>query len=105
MEQRAVSWFLTLKGLKSIDIQADLMSVYGGDVLAIATVKESNKRFHEGRTDLFDDPRVGRPLTLDLVEAIRSGCTDRPFTSCKGLCRHFRIGKATACEFSTKRCG
>jgi transposase len=95
MEQRAVIRFLTLKGLKSRDIHASLMSVSGGDELAITTVKKWNKRFREGRTDLFDDPRVGRPLTHDLAEAIRSVLTDRPFTSCKVLCRHFRIGKAT----------
>jgi hypothetical protein len=35
------------------------------------------------------------PLTHDLAEVIRSVFTDRPSTSCKILCRHFRIWKAT----------
>jgi hypothetical protein len=95
MEQRAVIRFFTLKGLKSRDIHAELMLVYGGDSLASATVKKWNKRFREGRTDLFDDSRVGCHLTHDLAEAIRSVDTERPFISCKILWRHFRIGKAT----------
>jgi hypothetical protein len=37
------------------------MSVYGGDALAIATLKKWNKCFREGRIDIFDDPRVGHP--------------------------------------------
>jgi transposase len=101
MEQRAVIRFFTVKGLKSRDIHAELMSVYGGNALAIAPVKKWRKRFREGRTDVFDDPRGGHPITQDLAEAIRSVLTERPFTSCKVLCRHFRIGKATSSVGST----
>jgi transposase len=57
MEQRAVIRFFTLKGLKARDIQAELKSVYGPEALALSTVKKWRKRFHEGRTDLIDDPR------------------------------------------------
>jgi transposase len=95
MEQRAVIRFFTLKGLKARPIQLELASVYGLDALALPTVKKWRRRFQQGRTDLFDDPRSGRPLTHDLGEAIRSVLEERPFTSCKVLCRHFRVGKAT----------
>jgi transposase len=95
MEQRAVIRFLTLKGLKSKDILAKLEGVYGEGVLSLAAVKKWNKRFREGRTDLFDDPRSGRPMTHDLGQAIRSMLVERPFTSCKVLCRHFRVAKGT----------
>jgi transposase len=95
MEQRAVIRFFTLKGLKAKAIHAELESVYGGEALALPTVKKWRKRFQEGRRDLFDDPRSGRPLTCDLDQAIHSVLEERPFTSCKVLCWHFRIGKAT----------
>jgi hypothetical protein len=65
------------------------------DALALSTVKKWHKHFREVRRDLFDDPRSGRPLTHDLGEIIHSVLEERPFTSCKVLCRYFRIGKAT----------
>jgi hypothetical protein len=95
MEQRPMIRFLTLKRLKSRDIHAELMSVYSGDALVIAPVKNWNKSFREGRTDLFDDPRGGHHRTHDLAEAICFVLPDRHFTSCKVLCRYSRIGKAT----------
>jgi hypothetical protein len=44
---------------------------------------------------LFDNPKSGRPLTQDLAEAIRSMLDEKPFTSCKVLCRYFRLAKTT----------
>jgi transposase len=78
MEQRAVIWFSTLKGLKAKEIRAELESVYGPEALARSTVKRWRKRFQEGRTDLIDDRR---PVTHDLAEAIQSMLADRPFLS------------------------
>jgi histone-lysine N-methyltransferase SETMAR len=95
MEQRAVIRFLSLKGLKARDIQAELQSVYGPEACQLTAVKKWRTRFMQGRTDLFDDPRSGRPLTHDLAEAISSMLGERPFSSCKVLSRHFRIAKAT----------
>jgi transposase len=96
MEQRAVIRFLTLKGLHAVAIVAELRCVYKEDALAIATVKKWYKRFVEGRTSLCDSPRSGRPLSHDLAEAIASMLKEKPFASCKVLCRHFRIAKTTS---------
>jgi transposase len=95
MEQRALIRFFTLKGLKAKEIRAELELVYGPEALALLTVKKWRKRFHEGRTDLIDNRRPGRPVTHDLAEAIQSMLAERPFLSCKVLCRHLRIGNAT----------
>jgi transposase len=95
MEQRAVVRVLTLKRLKSGQIDAELKTMSGPDALALATVKKWSKCFREVRTDLSDNPTSGPPLTHDLAEAIRSVLRERPFTSCKVLCEHFRIAKAT----------
>jgi hypothetical protein len=94
MEQRAVVRFLALKGPKSEQIVTELTAVYGPEALALATMKKESKRFREGRTDLLDNPRCGQFLTHDRAEAIRSVLTERPFTSCKVLYRHFRIARA-----------
>jgi hypothetical protein len=95
MEQRAVIRFFILKGIKAKEIRAELESVYGSEALALSTMKKWRKCFQEGRTDLIDDRRPGRPVTHDLAEAIQSILAERPFLSCKVLCWHPRIGKAT----------
>jgi hypothetical protein len=69
--------------------------MYDPEVLALSTLKKSGKGFQEGRTDLIDDRRPGSPVTNDLAEAIQSILAERPFLSCKVLCPHLRIGKAT----------
>jgi hypothetical protein len=86
---------LTLKGLKANAIQAELESVYGTDACKLSLVKKWRLRFLQGRTPLFDDPRSGQPLNPDLAEAVRSMLTERPFSSCKVFCRHFRIAETT----------
>jgi hypothetical protein len=44
---------------------------------------------------MFDDLRSGRPWTNDLAGAIGSVLEERPFSSCKVLCRPSGIGTAT----------
>jgi hypothetical protein len=95
LEQRAVIRFLMPKGLCASAIAAKLKSVYETEELALSTVKKGHKPFAEGRALLSDDPKSGRPLTNDLAEAISSMSKERPYLSCKVLCRHFRIAKGT----------
>jgi hypothetical protein len=95
MEQRTVIHFFTLKGLKARTIHNELESVYGAEVLPLPTVKKWRRCFHQGRMDLFDDPRSGRPLRNGFAGAIVSMLEERPFSSCKVLYRHFQIGNAT----------
>jgi hypothetical protein len=95
MEQWAVIWFLNLQALKAKVIHSEIMPMCEQDTLVLSRVKKWRKRFSEGRRDFFDDRRFGRPLTPDFAEAIHSVLEGRPFTSCKILYRHFRIGEAT----------
>jgi hypothetical protein len=95
IESRAVIRFFTLKGLKTRAIHIQFESVYGPAALALPTVKKWRRRLRHGRTDLFDDSRSGRLLTNDLAGAIGSTLEERPFSSCKVLCLHFRVGKVT----------
>jgi histone-lysine N-methyltransferase SETMAR len=95
MEQRAVLRFFTVRGLNPRQILSELESVYHEDALAPTTIYKWHARFRDGRTELSDDPRSGRPRRSDLAEAISSLSEERSFLSCKLLARHFRIAKAT----------
>jgi histone-lysine N-methyltransferase SETMAR len=95
MEQCAVIRFFTFKGLSPRDIHTELISVYGYEVLDLRAVYKWHERFMQGRTELFDNPRSGRPLQNDLADAIRAMIQEFLFTSCKRLCIHIRIAKAT----------
>jgi transposase len=98
MEQRAVIRFLTLKGLDPQTIFTELTSVYHDDVPALPTIYKWHARFCNGRTDLSDDPRSGRPKKSDLADAIASMLQERPFVSCKIIARHFRVAKSTCLQ-------
>jgi hypothetical protein len=67
MEERVVIRFLTFKGLLASATAAELKSVYDTEVIALSTMMKWRKRFAEGRTSLYDDPRWRRPLTNDLT--------------------------------------
>jgi hypothetical protein len=55
MERPAVIRFLMLKKLKARGIHTELELVYGPEVLALPTVKKPRRRFHQRRTDMFND--------------------------------------------------
>jgi hypothetical protein len=44
-------------------------------------------------------------LTNDFAVAIGSMIEERPFSSCKVLCRHFRIGKTTCLQILHNKLG
>jgi hypothetical protein len=79
--------------------------VYETEVLALSTVKTWRKRFAEGRTSLYDDPRYGRSFTNDLAEAISSVLKERLYVSCKILYLHFRIAKGTCLQILHEKLG
>ena len=95
MEQRAVVRFFTLKRTKAKDIKTELDEVYGKEALSLSAVKKWRKRFADGRPSLDDDPRPGRPCRSDLANPIQSLLRERPFISCKVICKKLRIPKTT----------
>jgi hypothetical protein len=87
--------FFTFKGLKAKDIHVEFASVHGLEAFVLLTVKKWWRRFQQGRTDLFDDPRFRKPLTNDLGEVIDFTLAEKLFNSSKALCRHLPIEKMT----------
>jgi hypothetical protein len=67
MGQPAVIRSFILKGLKARVVHTELESVDSPEALALATVTKWPRRFHQVRTDLFDDHKTRRPLTTDLA--------------------------------------
>jgi hypothetical protein len=98
MEYPAVICFSMLNELKTRAIHTELESVDAPEAFTLPTVKKWRRYFHQKRTDLFDDPMSGRPLTNDVTDTIGSVLQERPFSSCEVLCRHFRIGRLTCLQ-------
>jgi transposase len=70
MEQRVIARLLTLKGLKATEIEMELTSVYIDEALQISAVNKWRRHFLQGRTELGDKPRSGRPANSDLRQVI-----------------------------------
>jgi hypothetical protein len=70
MEQRSMIRFFTLKVPNARAIHTERNSVYGREASALPTVKKWWGRFHQGKTDLFDDLGPGRPLPNDHARAM-----------------------------------
>jgi hypothetical protein len=79
IEQRAVAYFFTLNGLSLKDIHTEYESVQIDEALCLQTVYIWHKHFMQGRSELFDDPRSGRPLQNDFVDALRAMIQEFPF--------------------------
>jgi hypothetical protein len=83
-------------GMKAKDVNTEFELVYGPEAFARPVVKKCRRRFQQGRTDLFDDPRSEKPLINDLCEVKSSILAEKLSSSCRVLCRHFQTEK-TAC--------
>lgn len=75
IEQRVNVKFLVKLGKSATETYSMLQQVYGDECLSRTRVFEWHKRFKEGREDVEDDPRPGRPSTSktdDNIEKIGS---------------------------------
>ena len=63
-EYRAYIKTRTLLGLSANEISNELTQVYGAQAPKYRTVAKWTALFKEGRSDLKDDPRSGRPITV-----------------------------------------
>jgi transposase len=105
MEQRVIVRSLTFKGLKAKKIEMELTNVYGDEALQISIVTNWRTRFLQRRTELGDDPRSGRPIDSDLTQGIAEIIRERPFLSCKILCKHLRVSKETCLRILHEKLG
>lgn len=84
IEVRGVIRFLQAKGNTPSEIHRELVAVYGDQVMSRKPVWVWCKAFNEGRFDLADEPRVGRP---------RSSTSDEDVIRVDGLIQEDRRRK------------
>jgi len=83
-ELRAVIRFLTAKGLNGNEIHTELVHIYGDKCMSVQMVRRWRTYFLEGRGEVHDEQRAGRPktaITDDAVAAVEKIIlADRRFT-------------------------
>jgi len=81
IEQRAVINFLTLEGVRPLEIEDRMKNVYGDSAPSIRTVRKWSILFRRGRLSLEDDSRSGCPSTVvvpDNITIIEKIVTEDP---------------------------
>ena len=66
-------------GIDSKTIFEELTEALGPDAPSYSNVRKWAKRFHEGREDVSDDPRSGRPISVftdENIERVRQVIED-----------------------------
>jgi len=71
-EVRSVIRFFIVRGETAAEINRQLVSVYGTNVMDISNVRRWVKQFKEGREDIFDEERSWRPslVSKEVVEKV-----------------------------------
>ncbi|PSN41578.1 hypothetical protein C0J52_17894 [Blattella germanica] len=70
-EQRSIVRFLWVKGHKPSEIHWDMRGMYGDDCMDRSNVSRWCIFFQEGRVNLSDSPRSGRPTTAATPQNVR----------------------------------
>ena len=81
---------------------------YGSAAMSRANVYQWYACFRDGREDLKDDARSGRPLTARTDENMESVChllTEDRCTPLKMIADRLNIGKETVCQIVTENLG
>ncbi|GFW87640.1 histone-lysine N-methyltransferase SETMAR [Trichonephila clavipes] len=82
-EIRSVIRFLTAKNVSAAEIHRQISDVYGPNAMSSSKVHKWVRAFKDGRENVHDEPRSGRPsaITDDLVKAVDEKIReDRRFT-------------------------
>jgi transposase len=108
LEQRINIKFCAKLGKSASETLQLLKEAYGAAAMKKTSVFEWHKRFKEGRDDVKDDQRSGRPKTRrteENVEKVRKlVCTDRPL-SLRMMARKLNLHTATVKEILTEDLG
>ncbi|GBN53834.1 hypothetical protein AVEN_256511-1 [Araneus ventricosus] len=60
-EVRSVKRFFKAKNVKLVEIHRQLLEIYGGNVMTDGMVRKWVRQFDDGRTNVHDEARSGRP--------------------------------------------
>jgi hypothetical protein len=94
VEQRLVVKYFFIKGWGNEKIIAEFQKTFRDSAISNSTVKRWIRKFKNGDLSCTDDPRCGRPLTI-FGSVLQKFLEWYPFSSAKGLSRHFRLSPPT----------
>ncbi|GFX21015.1 histone-lysine N-methyltransferase SETMAR [Trichonephila clavipes] len=97
-EIRSVIRFLTAKNVSVAEIHRQISDVYGPNVMSSSKVRKWVTAFKDGRENVHDEPRSGRPsvITDDLVNAVDEKIReDRRFTISTLASEFPNVGRTT----------
>uniref|UniRef100_A0A1B6GKI0 Mos1 transposase HTH domain-containing protein n=1 Tax=Cuerna arida TaxID=1464854 RepID=A0A1B6GKI0_9HEMI len=102
-EVHAVIRFLCAKGLKAIDIHHQISEVYGENIMSEGMVRKWVRAFKDGRTNVHDEERSGRPsvITDDLIQKVDCKVKENRRFTISSLAENFLLYQEV---FSTKLC-
>jgi transposase len=78
----------TVLNLPARVIHGELKSVYGDEVPGLSTVERWSKLFRDGREEIEDKARPGRPITettTENIEQVRFLIDDDPYITIEGI--------------------
>ncbi|GBN05015.1 hypothetical protein AVEN_164093-1 [Araneus ventricosus] len=64
-EVRSVIRFLNAKNVKQAEIHRQVVEIYGEDVITDRMVRKWVRQFNDGRTNVHDEARSGRPSVVN----------------------------------------
>ena len=90
-EMRSVIHFLNAKNMKPAEIHRQLCDVYGEYAMSSSMVRRRVQLFNEGRENVHDDLRSGRPFVVneDLVRAVEGKIRENTRFTIMSLSLHF----------------
>ena len=90
-EMRSVIRFLNAKNMTPAEIPCQLCDVYGEHTMSSSMVRSWVRLFNEGRGNVHDDPRSGRPSVVnsDLVRAVEEKIRENRRFTITPLSLHF----------------
>ncbi|GFV89672.1 histone-lysine N-methyltransferase SETMAR [Trichonephila clavipes] len=94
----SVIWFLTAKNVSAAEIHRQISDVYGPNAMSSSKVRKWVRAFKDGRENVHDEPRSGRPsvITDDLVNAVDEKIReDRRFTISTLALEFPNVGRTT----------
>ncbi|GBN00570.1 hypothetical protein AVEN_171351-1 [Araneus ventricosus] len=105
-EVRSVIWFLIAKKVKPAEIHRQLVEIYGENVMTDGMVRKWVRQFNDGRTNVHDEARSGRPSVVNdgLVAKVNEKIRENRQFTIRTLFDEFpQISKTLLHEIATNR--
>ncbi|GBM61292.1 hypothetical protein AVEN_253040-1 [Araneus ventricosus] len=105
-EVRSVIRFLNAKKVKPAEIHRQLVEIYGENVMTDGMVKKWVRQFNDGRTNVHDEARSGRPSIVNdgLVAKVNDKIRENRLFTIRMLFDEFpQISKTVLHEIVTNR--